>query len=82
MLFAELIIDTINNPKKLSLFEFREILYDTLVYNLDFIEVLWNILDYSINNDKLNEQSIQSIISDIYIQLKQYNNNYRPIYHL
>jgi hypothetical protein len=79
---CELIIDTINNPKKLSLFEFREILYDTLVYNLDFIEVLWNIIDYSINNDKLNEQSIQSIISDIYIQLKQYNNNYRPIYHL
>ena len=81
-IICELIIETIDNPKKLSLFDFREILYDTLVYNLDFIEVLWNILDHFIHNDKLNEQAIKTIVSDIYVQLKQYNNNYRPIYHL
>ena len=49
---------------------------------MDFIEVLWSILDHFIHNDKLNEQAIKTIVSDIYIQLKQYNNNYRPIYHL
>ena len=32
--------------------------------------------------EKLNEKSIHEITNSIYIQIKQYNNNYRPIYHL
>ena len=66
----------------MSLFEFREILYETLVYNLDFIEVLWNIISNLIENSKINNDALKRILCDIYIQLKYFNNNYRPIYHL
>ena len=76
------IIQKMTKPKKLSLFDFREHLYDILVYNLDFIEVLWHILSHFIQEGLLNNESLNVITRDIYNQLKQYNNNYRPIYHL
>jgi len=81
-IICEKIISKINSPKKMSLFEFREILYETLVYNLDFIEVLWNIISNLIENSKINNDALKRILCDIYIQLKYFNNNYRPIYHL
>ena len=76
------IITKMIHPKKLSLFDFREALYDILVYNLDFAEVLWNILIHFISEGKLSNDSLNTITQEIYDQLKQYNNNYRPIYHL
>jgi len=80
-IICETIIRKIQSPK-LTLLELREILYDILTYNLDFIEILWNILVHFIMEEKLNEKSIHEITNSIYIQIKQYNNNYRPIYHL
>ena len=78
---CETIIQKMESPK-LTLLEFRELLYDILIYNLDFIEIFWNILVYFIENGKLNNQSVLQIVKSTYIQMKQYNNNYRPIYHL
>jgi len=80
-IICETIIRKIQSPK-LTLLELREILYDILTYNLDFIEILWNILVHFIMEEKLNEKSIHEITNSIYIQIKQYNNNYRPIYYL
>jgi hypothetical protein len=80
-IICETIIRKIQSSK-LTLLELREILYDILTYNLDFIEILWNILVHFIMEEKLNEKSIHEITNSIYIQIKQYNNNYRPIYHL
>jgi hypothetical protein len=81
-IICDSIIQTMVHPKKLSLFDFREKLYDILVYNLDFTEVLWHILVHFINEGQINSESLNIITKDIYSQLKQYNNNYRPIYHL
>ena len=67
---------------KVTLFEFRELLYDILIYNLDFIEIFWNIIIHFVEKGKLNNNSIKDILNSAYIQMKQYNNNYRPIYHL
>lgn len=81
-IICDSIIAKMVNKKKMSLFDFRETLYDILVYNLDFTEVLWHILVHFINEGKLTNDSLNIITKDIYGQLKQYNNNYRPIYHL
>ena len=67
---------------KVTLFDFRELLYDILIYNIDFIEIFWNILVYFVEEQKLSEKSVNEIIKSTYTQMKQYNNNYRPIYHL
>ncbi len=80
-IICETIINKMNSPK-ISLLDFREVLYDILIYNLDFIEILWNVLTHFIEEGKLDEKSIYDITKSIYPQMKQYNNNYRPIYHL
>ena len=71
-----------DNFKKTTLAEFREQIYDILVYNLDFIEVLWEILSQYVQEDVIKSSDLEKIIEPIYGQIKQYNNNYRPIYHL
>jgi hypothetical protein len=79
---CESIKEKMDNPKKLELLEFRELIYDVLVYNLDFIEVVWDIISHYVQEGKLKEDNLKITIKNIHRQLKQYNNNYRPIYHL
>ncbi len=76
------IINEIENYNDISFTGFRDILYDILIYNLDAVECLWNVITYFINNGKINENNITDILKKTHIFLKQYNNNYRPIYHL
>ena len=40
------------------------------------------ILDYYVEKDMLKKDNIDTIMSKMPVLLKQYNNNYRPIYHL
>jgi len=79
---TNLIIKKMDNPNKLNLSEFRELLYDILIYNLDFIEVLWSVIEHYIKCKRLSDKKLNNILIQIYDQIKQYNNNYRPIYHL
>lgn len=81
-IICDSIIQKMTLPKKTSLLNFRECLYDILVYNLDFNEVLWHILTHFVNEQKIQNDSLRIILKNIHGQLKQYNNNYRPIYHL
>ena len=74
------IIDEILGNK--DLFKLREKIYDILVYNLNATECIYYIFSYFINNGYFNENDINEMINKIYIILMQYNNNYRPIYHL
>jgi len=57
-------------------------LYDILTYNLDTVECLCCIIEYFIENNKINDKDISDILEKSYVFLKYYNNNYRPIYHL
>ena len=61
---------------------FRDLLYNILIYNLDVIECIWYILIHFINTDKLNGEDISNIMEKTHLFLKYFNNNYRPIYHL
>tara|TARA_B100000925_G_C21987582_1_gene465220 strand:+ start:667 stop:1638 length:972 start_codon:yes stop_codon:yes gene_type:complete len=74
------IIDEILGNK--DLFKLREKIYDILVYNLNATECIYYIFSYFINNGYFNENDINEMINKLYIILMQYNNNYRPIYHL
>jgi hypothetical protein len=76
------IINEMNNIEQSVFTNFRDILYDILIYNIDVNEYLWNIFTHFIKNKSLKEKSISIILSKMYVFLKYYNNNYRPIYHL
>jgi len=60
----------------------REQLYDILVYNLNVDTCIWLILEKLINEGKIKSDDLPIILMKIYDFFKNYNNNYRPIYHL
>ena len=76
------IIQEIESSKKINFTDFRDTLYDILTYNLDTVECLSYIIEYFIENNKINGKDISDILEKSYVFLKYYNNNYRPIYHL
>jgi hypothetical protein len=76
------IIETMEKKHSLQFTNFRDLLYNILIYNLDVIECIWYILIHFINTDKLNGEDISNIMEKTHLFLKYFNNNYRPIYHL
>lgn len=67
---------------KTDLCEFREILYDILTYNIDIEECYYNVLYHFIENELISEKNTLQVIQNINNNIKYYNNNYRPIYHI
>jgi hypothetical protein len=76
------LINEIVNFKSSTLLEIRDLLYDMLTYNIDIYECIWYIIYYLIDNNYIDNNNMDNILNKLYIQLKFYNNNYRPIYHL
>ena len=76
------ITNEIINFKSSTLLQLRDLLYDILTYNIDVYECIWYIIYSLINMEYINEDNMDDILNKLYIQLKFYNNNYRPIYHL
>ena len=76
------IIQEMLQHKKLSFIQFRDTIYDILVYNLDVPECLWYVIYYFIQRKMLSKEDVIAIMEKSYIFLKYFNNNYRPIYHL
>jgi len=76
------IIQELLQYNTLSFTQFRDTIYDILVYNLDIPECLWYVISYFIQRNIFTECEIDGIMEKMYVFLKQYNNNYRPIYHL
>jgi hypothetical protein len=76
------IIDSINNPTELVITELRDVLYDILIYNLDAMECIWYTLYHFISSNKIKSHDLSEILEKTFTFSKQYNNNYRPIYHL
>lgn len=63
--------------------DFRDALYDILLYGIDITECLWYILNhYLVETTRLHVANLPVILDRIHVFLKYYNNNYRPIYHL
>jgi len=76
------IIKEIENHQKIVFSNFRDTIYDILIYNLDISDCLLYILSHFIKNNKLKGKNISEILDKTHMFLKYYNNNYRPIYHL
>lgn len=81
-IICDQIIKSMISYKTLSFSNFRNYLYDMLIYNLDVIECIWTILIYFIQSKQLSDQSVDDILIFLQTALKYYNNNYRPISHL
>jgi hypothetical protein len=75
------IIELMKSPK-LSLNTLRDTIYDILIYNIDATECVWYILSHFIENKLLNKKGITNVLIKSDNIFLQYNNNYRPIYHL
>lgn len=78
------IIEEIMHPEKIVYMDFRDKIYDILVYNLDAVECIFMILSTLLSNSscQLRPTDVSHIIDKTFVFLKYYNNNYRPIYHL
>ena len=76
------IIRDIENIDNIPFTEFRDSLYDIMVYNLDVVECVWYILVHFIQSNKLTGEKCSMVLVKIHPFLQYFNNNYRPIYHL
>lgn len=82
-IICDSLISQILLPQHIVFPDFRDILYDILIYNLDVSECIWYILSHFIHSGHLSKpDDISSILEKLSVFLKYYNNNYRPIYHL
>jgi hypothetical protein len=62
--------------------DFRTKLYNILTYNLDVVECIWFIVSHFLRENKMSPIHVSEFMDTMNVFLKQYNNNYRPIYHL
>ena len=76
------IIHNIENHKDINYLNFRDLIYNIFIYNLDLNTCLYKILSHFINNNKLNNDNISLVLFKLASFFRLYNNNYRPIYHL
>ena len=79
---TDTILQKILSPSSINIQQFRNDIYELLIYNTDITEVLFYILNYLIRNNILDAQKVNDILKRSFTFLKYYNNNYRPIYHL
>lgn len=76
------IIRKILCPQTIQIQEFRNDLYDLLIYNIDVTDTLFYIITFLLEKQILTNETTHEILQQFYTFLKYYNNNYRPIYHL
>ena len=76
------ITEQILNFNELNMAKFRDVIYDMLIYNIDVHECIGNIVLFFFKHKYISETHYYEIMVHLYKTFKQYNNNYRPIYHL
>ena len=78
------IYDMIMNYDELKYTKFRDILYDILIYDYNIGRLLFTLLNKIYETDTVDVDDLKkrNIYNSICSFLKNYNNNYRPIYHL
>ena len=78
---VNVIYENIVNYEEINFLMFRDNIYDLFIYNVDIENVVYCIISELIKNGYLKE-NLNVILNDIYLFLRYYNNNYRPIYHV
>ena len=76
------IINEILNVDDIKFNNFRDLLYDIFIYDLDVTDCIWFILNSLIERNKIKNTDMINILTRTFTSLQYYNNNYRPIYHL
>lgn len=82
------ILHSVLNPDTIVFLEFRDLLYDILICDIDIYNCIWYILNGILHHIKnsfdgpVDQRIITDIMTTTYNFLHLYNNNYRPIYHL
>jgi hypothetical protein len=76
------IIKSIEDYENIDFLKFRDYIYNLFIYQLDINECIWKIMEYFIENKKINIENSKNILLKTYLFFKYFNNNYRPIYHL
>jgi hypothetical protein len=76
------IIRGMEDYRNIRIAEFRDTLYDILIYNLEIGDCIWYIFSHFVEGGGFRDADISDILNRVYVFLKYYNNNYRPIYHL
>ena len=76
------IINQIINYRTIDLMLLRENLYKLFIFQLNIQRFFFHCLKILIEKNKIKKKSVEIILKKIFIILKFFNNNYRPIYHL
>ena len=76
------IIKDMENIGNIPFTQFRDSLYDIMIYNLDVVECVWYIMYYFIHSGRFTSVQCSRVLQKVYPFLQYFNNNYRPIYHL
>jgi DNA polymerase III delta prime subunit len=83
------ILANIVNPTAIVFLDFRDLLYDILIYDIDIYNCIWFIiggvlrhLSLAPDRNIIRPRVFTDIMNNTYSFLHMYNNNYRPIYHL
>ena len=80
--YVDKLYTVIDNPDTLKFTQFRDLIYDIFIYDMDIGYVLWLLISKIILNKKLSQDNLTTVYLDTFSFLQFYNNNYRPIYHL
>jgi len=80
--YVDRLYTVIDNPETLKFTQFRDLIYDIFIYDMEIGYVLWLLLSKLILNKKLSQDNLTKVYLDTFSFLQFYNNNYRPIYHL
>lgn len=78
---VNVIYKNIINYKDINFILFRDNIYDLFIYNIDVEKVIYCIIGQLVL-DGYFKNDLDIILNDVYLFLKYYNNNYRPIYHV
>ena len=83
-LLSASLYNNIINTNDLKYASFRDILYDILIYDYNIGRLLFTLLSDLYTHESIykNDEKKHKIYKAICSFLKNYNNNYRPIYHL
>ena len=74
------IINRILDYNNIQIAEFRDTLYDILIYNLEIGDCIWYIFSHFVGLGKFRDADVSDILNRIYVFLKYYNlpTNYIP----
>jgi hypothetical protein len=80
--FIDNILYQLLEEKPINFMQFRENIYNIIVFNIDIFECIYKILYKLSEKKKIKQKNMVYIFKELFIFLRRYNNNYRPIYHI